>query len=407
MQRMARPALLFALPALFAADWPQWRGPGRDGALPSFQEPKAWPERLTRKWKTNVGLGHSSPIFASGRIYVISRQQDREVVSSVNPEDGKILWSQSYAAPYKMNSAAVKHGQGPKSTPVFAGGKLYTLGISGILSCFDAATGQMRWRKDFSRQFAHTSPLFGTAMSPVVDRGLLIAHVGGNDDGALTAFDAESGEVKWSWKGDGPGYASPLVVDLGGTRQVVTQSQKNIVGVDANSGALLWKIPFTTPYVQNIVTPIAYRDTLIFSGLSKGVMAVTVSKSGAQWSTRELWNNQDVSMYMNSPVLMGDLLFGFSHKNKGQFFCLDAQSGKTRWIGEPRQGDNAAIVVAGERLFLLKDDAELTVARAGPKGFEGMRKYMVAESPTWAHPLILENGVVIKDLDSLAFFSFR
>jgi hypothetical protein len=135
-------------------------------------------------------------------------------------------------------------------------------------------------------------------------------------------------------------------------------------------------------------------------------MAVAVKKTGSQWSTQELWNNQDVSMYMNSPVLSGDLLFGFSHKNKGQFFCIDARTGATKWLGDPRQGDNAAMLIAGERLFLLKDDAELIIARANEKAFEPIRRYPVADSPTWAHPLLLEKGIVVKDAESLAFWSF-
>ena len=399
-------ASLLLAPLLFSADWPQWRGPTRDGSLPSFREPKVWPEKLTRTWKIAIGQGHSSPIFAAGKIYLLSRQQDKEVISAIQPEDGKILWSQSYAAPYKVNPAATAHGQGPKSTPVFANGKLYTLGISGILSCFNAASGEVVWRKDFSKQFQQTSPLFGTAMSPVVDNGLLIAHVGGNDSGALAAFDVESGEVKWAWKGDGPGYASPVIAASGGVRQVVTQTQQNIVGVDESSGELLWKIPFTTPYVQNIVTPVFFRSTLIYSGLSKGTFGVTLTKAGGRWSTKELWNNQEVSMYMSSPVLSGNLLFGFSHKSKGQFFCLDANTGKTQWVSDPRQGDNAAIVQVGQRLLLLKDDAELIVAPVSAKGFEPLRRYKVADNPTWAHPLVLEKGIVIKDADSLAFWSF-
>jgi outer membrane protein assembly factor BamB len=398
--------LLLAATTLFSADWPQWRGPMRDGSLPSFREPKAWPEKLTKRWKIPVGLGHSSPIYAASRIYVFSRQQENEVVSSINPEDGKVLWSQSYAAPYKVNEAAVKHGPGPKSTPTFADGRVYTLGISGILSCFDAATGEVRWRKDFSKQFKHTSPTFGAAMSPVVDGGLLFAHVGGENEGALMAFDAESGEVKWSWTGDGPGYASPVVVAPSGVRQVVTQTQQNVVGVDAASGELIWQIPFTTPYTQNIVTPVFFRSTLIYSGLSKGTIGATIAKARGQWSTSELWNNQEVSMYMSSPVLAGNLLFGFSQKNKGQFFCLDANTGKTQWVSDPRQGDNAAILQLGGRLLLLKDDAELIVAQVSAKGFEPLRRYTVADSPTWAHPLALENGIVIKDADSLTFWSF-
>jgi outer membrane protein assembly factor BamB len=406
MRKIASFLLLLA-PVLPGAEWPQWRGPARDGVLPSFKEPGAWPERLNRKWKISAGQGHASPILAGGRIFILARRQNRETVSSVNPEDGKTLWTQSYEAPYRMSAAALKHGEGPKSTPVFSDGKVYTLGISGILSCFEAASGRPVWRKEFSRQFSLTSPLYGSAMSPVVDRGLLIAHVGGNDSGALTAFDAATGEVKWSWNGDGPGYASPLVLDVGGTRQVVTQSQQNIVGVDAGSGALLWKIAFPTPYAQNVVTPVVYRDTLIFSGLGKGVMAVTVSKSGGQWSAKQLWSNQDVSMYMSSPVLSGDLLFGFSHKNKGQFFCLDAKTGATKWTGDPRQGDNAAMVLAGGALLLLKDDGELIVARASGKGFEPARKYTVADSATWAHPLVIDGGIVIKDADSLALWSWH
>ena len=329
------------------------------------------------------------------------------MVSSVNPEDGKVLWSQSYPAPYTMNEAAVKHGQGPKSTPVFADGKLYTLGIGGILSCFDAATGELRWRKEFAKQFPQTSPIFGTAMSPLVDRGMVIAHVGGNDTGALTAFDAASGNVKWSWKGDGPAYASPVIIELSGVRQLVTQTQQNVVGVDVASGALLWKIPFTTPFSQNIVTPVFYGDTLIYSGTQKGTMGAAIVKTGGQWSVKELWSNQEVSMYMSSPVLKGNLLFGFSHRNKGQFFCLDAQTGKTLWTGAPRQGDNASILLAGDLLFLLGNDGELIIARASAKGFEPVRRYTVADSATWASPLLLDSGVVIKDFDSLTFWTWR
>ena len=122
MRSMKVLAFLILAAPLFAAEWPQWRGLARDGVARPFHEPPAWPEQLTKKWKITVGQGHSSPIYAGGKIFVFSRQQDREVLSSVNPEDGKIVWRQSYAAPYKMNQAAVRHGEGPKSTPVFAGG---------------------------------------------------------------------------------------------------------------------------------------------------------------------------------------------------------------------------------------------------------------------------------------------
>ena len=401
--------LLLLLAAGLAAanvdDWPQWRGPHRDGTLSEASAPASWPEHLQPRWKITVGEGHSSPILAAGRIFVFTRQQGNEVVSSIDPSTGRILWQKSYPAAFKMHPAATQHGEGPKSTPVFHDGKLFTFGIGGILTCWDAATGSVRWRKDFSNEYREKWPLFGTAMSPAVDAGLLIAHVGGNDDGALTAFDSGSGAVKWQWKGDGPAYASPIVVDLGGTRQVVTETQNNIVGVSASTGQLLWKIPFTTEYVQNIPTPLLYRDMLILSGLGKGVFAVRPAVKDGKWTAETVWRNPEVSMYMSSPVLGGDLIFGFSHYKKGQFFCLDARTGATQWTSPPRQSDNAAIVIGGENLILLKDDAALVIAKANGKGFEPLRTYTVAGSPTWAHPLVLRHGVVIKDATTLSFWA--
>lgn len=388
-----------------AQDWPQWRGPNRDGVASSFAGIKNWPESLKQQWKITVGTGHASPGIAGKQVFLHTRQQEHEIVSSIDLDTGKLLWQESYPVSYTMHPAATSHGKGPKSTPVLHNGRLYVLGITGILSCFDSKTGKLQWRKEFSGQFKNTSPLFGTAMSPLIVGDLLIAHVGGHDSGALTAFDAATGEVKWSWKEDGPGYASPIVVTLDGVKQIVTQSQSNIISVAAATGELLWRIPFTTAYVQNIVTPIEYKQTLIFSGLDKGTMAVRAVRRGSGWAAEQVWHNPDVSMYMNSPVLKGDFLYGMSHKNKGQYFCMDARSGKTLWTSEGRQGENAAMVLAGDGLLLLSNDAELIVARSSEKGFEQLKKYTVADSPTWAHPVIAGKRILIKDENTLALWS--
>jgi len=404
-KRMLLLLLSIAFSIASGEEWPQWRGPQRDGAVSAADAPASWPEHLQVRWKITVGEGHASPILAGGRIFVFTRLQGKEIASSIDPASGKVIWQQSYLAPFKMHPAAVRHGEGPKSTPVFHDGKLYTFGISGILTCWDGATGAVRWRKEF--QYREKWPAFGTAMSPIVDRGLLIAHVGGNDDGALTAFDATSGEVKWQWKGDGPAYASPVVADFGGIRQVITETQNNIVGVSASTGQLLWKIPFTTEYLQNIPSPLLYHDLVILSGLAKGIFAVRPATKDGKWSAETVWRNTDISMYMSSPVLEGDLIFGFSHYKKGQFFCADARTGATKWTSPPRQGDNAAVLISGETLILLKDDAQLVIAKAGGASFEPLRSYTVADSPTWAHPLILKNGVVIKDATTVAFWSIK
>jgi len=394
---------LAAFTLLTASDWPEWRGPHRDGVV--SEEPTTWPEKLNLKWKTEVGIGHASPVMAAGSIYDFARQGDQETVLSIDPSNGKIRWKQQYAAPYTMNPAAVSHGEGPKATPLYANGKLYTFGISGILSAFDAETGKPLWRLDFVRQYKDGAPDFGTSASPILDNGLLIVHVGGTKLGALTAFDPGTGTVKWSWDGDSPAYASPIVVNLGGVRQVVTQSHSNIVGVAAASGKLLWKIPFKTSYDQNIVTPVLYKDTLIFSGIDKGVFAVRLVKKNDAWSAETVWQNKDVSMYMNSPVLSGDLLFGFSHLKKGQLFCLDARTGATLWTGSPRSGDNAAMLASSTTLYALTPDAQLLIARPTAKSLGEIRRYEVAGSATWAHPVVLSDGFLIKDLKTLARWS--
>jgi outer membrane protein assembly factor BamB len=391
---------------LQAGDWPQWRGPERDGRLGVEGAPRAWPPGLAPAWKVDVGEGHASPVVVGDRVYVFSRQDEKEVVQALELAAGTPVWRQAYPAPYRMNPAATSHGKGPKSTPVVADGRVCTFGISGILSCFDAASGRLLWRKEFASQYGQTSPLYGVAMSPLVEGGHLIAHVGGPGNGALTAFDAATGEVVWAWKGDGPGYASPVVADIAGERQIVTFTESFLVGVSAERGELRWKLPFTTSYVQNAVTPIVSGDTIIYSGLDHPVRALKVVKSGTTWTTQSAWENDAVAAYMSTPVLVGGRLFGLSQRKRGQFFCLDAASGETVWLSEGRQGDNAAVLTGGGEVFFLTTGSELIVAPQEGEAFAPVRRYLVAESATWAHPVILNDGVLVKGKETLALLRF-
>ncbi len=393
--------------AVTAGDWPQWRGVHRDGTLDQVRLPAELPQKLNRQWSVKVGSGHSSPVLSQGRLFVFARDGSDEIVYALDPASGKTIWKQSYPAPYRVNFAAASHGPGPKSTPVAQDGKLVTLGISGILACWDMKDGHSIWRKEFGKEYKETSPTFGTAMSPIVDNGTVIAHVGGEDSGALTAFDLNSGAVKWRWNGDGPGYASPIIATLAGVRQVVTQTQKFITGLRADTGQLLWRIPFTTNYTQNIVTPLVYKDTLIVAGLGNPTAGMRVAGNGATFSIAKLWDNAQAPMYMSSPVLANGTLFGFSNKNKGQFFAMDPASGKVLWTSPPRQGDNAALEIGGQILFALKDDAELLAIRTAPGGFELQRTYKVADSSTYAHPVITDAGVFVKDTQSVSLWTWR
>ena len=404
-RRLLIVSVLAAVPAGMAAqgtaDWPQFRGPNRDGSVPSFTEPKAWPERLTQKWRVEVGDGYATPILVGDRVYAFARQGTNEVMHALDAASGKPIWQQRYAAPVTINPAAKAHGPGPKATPTFAGGRLYTLGMGGIVTAFDAASGKIVWQKPAGPVL----PLFGTALSPLVDRGLAIVHVGGHNQGALTAFDAATGTVKWTWNGDGPAYASPIAVDVGGMRQIIAQTQDNVVGVSAADGRLLWRRPFTTEFTQNIITPIVIGDTVLIAGYQKPTAAFRVVKNGEQWRTENAWQNEAISLYMANGVVVGDALFGLSHRNRGQYFLLDVKTGKTLWTGMPRQAENAAIAHAGNVVFSLEDDGELIVGRVNGSKFDEVRRYKVSDTATWAQPAISGSRIFVKDASAITLWT--
>ena len=390
-------------PALSKVEgWSQWRGPARDGVASTLTVPTAWPAQLTKRWQATVGLGHASPVVSGNRIVIHSRQGNREVVAAYDLQSGKQLWQDGVDAPYTMNSAATGHGPGPKSTPAIAGGRVFTLGISGIFSAHDLATGKLLWRK----HAPPAPPEFGTAASPLVDGSNVIVHLGGTGGGALTAMDVATGAVTWRWAGDGPAYASPVVATLAGTRQVITQSQNKLVSVDAAGGQLLWEVALKTPYEQNSVTPMIVGDLVIYAGLENPTIALRIAKTGGKWSTTPAWRNEEVAMYMSSPAMSGTAVYGLSTKNRGQFFALDAATGKTLWTTPGRQAENASIVRAGEYLLLATTNSELVVARANPARFEEVKRYSVADSAMWAHPAFAGRTIIVKDVDTLIVWGF-
>lgn len=383
--------------------WPQWRGVNRDGAA-NFTIPAAWPDKLNLKWKVDVGIGYAAPITVGDRVFSFSRQGEDEVMRALDATTGKTVWETKYNATFKPNPAATsKHGTGPKSTPTYADGRLYSLGMAGTLTAFDAASGKQLWQK--LRPGVDT--LYHTGMSPIVDGNLVIAHIGGHNAGALTAFDVRTGEAKWAWDGDGPGYGSPIIAELGGTRQVITTTQDNLVGVSAANGTLLWRRPFSVRATRNAITPIVHNQVVIVSGLGLPVTGFRVINKGGQWVSEDVWVNNDISMDMSTGVVIGDSLYGFSAKNSGQYFAVDANTGQTQWLSAPRIAENAAVVRAGNLWFMLDTEAQLSVARANPKEMEVLKRYTVADSATWAQPVLSGQRVFIKDLSTISLWTLN
>ena len=385
-------------------DWPQWRGPRRDGTLVAFTPPKAWPDALTQRWKITIGEGYATPIVVGNRVYQFSRQGENEMLRAIDAASGKVVWEQSYAAPFEMTSGTRRHGPGPKSTPTYANGRLFTFGMSSIITAWDAATGKQLWRKPSGP----LQPEFHTAMSPLVDGAQVILHVGGENKGALTAFDPETGAVKWEWTGDGPAYGSPIIAEFGGTRHLLVFSQQNFVGVNPSNGELLWSVPFESRSTTNSITPLVIGNTVVVSGQGKPLTAYTISNKGGKWTADLAWENPQLSMSFSNGVVVGDAIFSMSPLNSGQFFWADVKTGKTLWVSEPRQGGNAAITRSGDLLFVLKDDGTLMVGRATPgAAFEPLKSYTVATSATWAPPVISGNRIFVKDVETLALWTLN
>ena len=385
-----------------AQDWTQWRGPTRDGTVTGFDAPASWPEGLTRQWSREVGLGYATPLLLGDRLYLFTREGDDEVLQALDAASGETIWRTAYDASFQMNPATNPHGEGPKSTPAYADGRFFTLGISGIVSAFDAESGERLWHKSAGP----VEPLYHTAMSPLVVGDLVIFHVGGHDAGALTAFDAATGDVRWALEGDGPAYGSPQLFEIDGTRHVVTLTQTRHVGVSVETGALLWERPFVTPYDTTSQTPLRHGDIVIETGMEMGITGFRVAPAaGGGWTTEDVWHTDEVTLHMTNGVIADGVLVGLSQRNSGQYFGLDLDTGEVLWTSPPRQAENAAILRSGDTIVSLQDDAQLLVLRHGRTEFDPIARYDVADSATWTQPTLAGNRLYVKDVDTLTLWT--
>jgi outer membrane protein assembly factor BamB len=386
-------------------DWTQWRGPARDGVIASFTPPATWPDALVKRWSVEIGTGYATPIVVGDRVYQFSRIGEHETMTAFDAATGKLLWQDGYPAEFTMNNVAAAHGKGPKSTPTFFDNRLYSIGMTGTVTAWDAESGKPLWRKpgDPKNVPATTTHAF----SPLVDGGSVIFHLGGDNNGALTAFDLVSGAEKWKWTGDGPGYGSPVMTDAAGVRQLVTITQGKVVGLEASTGALLWERPFAGPAKINAMTPVVWNGLVIVSGSGGPSVAFTIGRTGAQWSTETTWENTDLRVSFSDAIVAGDALIGLSQRNSGQYVGVDLTSGKTLWTSEPRQGAKSALQRAGNVIFILEADGELVVARESKTAFDVVKRYTVADQETWSQPAISGNRIFVKDVSTLTLWTLN
>lgn len=376
-------------------DWPQWRGPNRDGKVSGFTAPQTWPTALKPSWKATVGLGDSTPALVGDKLYVFARQGEHEVTLCLDAATGKKLWEDRYATPAISGPDARQHA-GPRSSPAVGEGKVVTLGVNGVLSCLDASSGKVLWRNE---KFTAV-PRFHTAVSPMIVEGLVVVQLGSETKGAVVAFELATGAIKWTWDGEGPMYASPVLLTAEGVKQIVTLTSKSVVGLALTDGKLLWRVPFEPKgMAYNAATPIVEGPTVIVTGAGRGTKALRIEKQGDGFVAKEVWSNPGVATAFNTPVLKDGLLFGLS--DKGVLFCLDAKTGKTAWTDTTKRDRFGAIVDAGSILVALPGNAELVAFKPDATRFDLVARLKVADTPIYAHPVIAGNRIFIKELDAV------
>ena len=382
--------LLFAH-GICAQDWPQWRGANRDNKIVGFAAPKEWPKELTKKWQVTVGLGEASPLLVGDKVYVFGRQGGDEVTLCLDAATGKEIWKDKYAA-----QAADKQASGfpgPRSTPAVAEGKVCTLGVRGVVSCLDAATGELVWREDKDKK---DHPTWYTSTSPIIADGMCIVFLK-----SLTAFDLKNGKAKWTCPGGAP-YGSPVLMTVDGTKQIVTPTgSNNLVGVNLADGKSLWQVKLVGgSYFPNYSTPLIDGPNVYYSvtggtGAKGYTTALKIEKKSDAFTATELWKKNVSAAAYHTPLFKDGLIFGVNPRNN--FFCLDAKTGDELWSDTKERGKCGSILDAGPVLLSLTSDSKLVVFKASNKEYMEVAKYTVSSAETWSVPIIAGNRVFVKD----------
>ncbi len=388
---------------VFAADWPQWRGPGRDGV---------WREKgivrnlegLSVLWRTEIANGYSGPTVAEGQVFITDRMTSPDQVERVHCFDaatGKQIWSHAYECKYQK----VGYPDGPRAGVTISDGRAYSLGTTGRLFCFNAANGNVIWDKDLKAEYGIKLPIWGIAAAPLAEDDLLIVHIGGKNNACLVAFDKVTGEEKWRALDDRASYSAPIIIKQADKRVLVCWTGDSVAGLDPATGKLYWQHPFTpSKMVLNIATPVFENGYLFVSGFYDGSLLLKVDPD--RLAVKKVWrrigkserDTDSLHCCISTPVIQGDYIYGVD--SYGEFRCLDLHTGDRVWESlEPVPKDrwsNIHIVRHEDKVWMFNERGELIISKLSPKGFEELSRAKIIE-PTegqlgrrggvcWSHP---------------------
>ena len=381
-----------------ALAWTQWGGPNRNFHTDARGLKDTWPATGPRVvWKRPLGEGYSSPAVEDGVLYVMYGKPRQEVVMAADAETGKTRWE--HATPMTFESDYAREmGNGPYSTPLIAGNRLFTTGVAGRLQCLDKKTGKLLWTQQLWDDHRGSQMMYGYASSPIAFRETIIVPVGGRGK-AVMAFQQADGKVAWA-KGDlGNVYSSPVLINVSGLEQLAVLLDGAVLAMNPHNGDLQWQVPFKADYSIAVSTPVFGPDNLLFvsSEYNAGSKVIELKRNGLQTSATELWSSNRLRLHHGNAIRIGDIIY-FSNGGKGSqaiLSAVDMRSGKIHW--QQRTIEKATFVWANQKLITLDQDGNLMIAYPSPQGFKISAKAPLLTRLSWTPPVLVGTRLYIRD----------
>lgn len=391
-------ALAHVVLAQSAANWPQWRGPNRDGISKETGLLKEWPtEGPALVWKASgAGGGYSSFSVANGKLYTMGLRGDREFVVAFDVATGKEAWATPHGSAFRND-----RGDGPRGTPTVDGDRVYALGGSGDLTALDARTGKVVWSKNVLKEFGGSNITWGISESPLVLGNKVLVNPGG-PGASIVALNKDTGAVIWKSQSDKAGYSSAIPVEINGATQVVFFTAERAVGLDAKDGKLLWEYGRPANNVANVATPIARANRVFISsdyGTGGGVVEIKADNKA-----QEIWFTKDMRNHHSSSVLIGDYLYGFS---SNMLAAVRFDTGEMAW--RDRSVGKGSLVFADGNLYCFSENGVVGLVEASPSGYKEKGRFRIAQGnlPTWTHPVVVGGRLYLRDQDTIYAYDVK
>jgi outer membrane protein assembly factor BamB len=376
------PSLLAGMAAVYAEDWPQFRGPNRDAVWNETGLLKSFPaEGLKVLWRKPVSWGWSSPVVVQGRVFitdaVLAQPDAKERLQCFDESTGDLLWTYAFEVAYPDWAFDPEHGSGPTTTPIVEAGKVYMLGRSGPVYCFDAQNGVVIWEKDLGKEYQIRELM--CRPSPLIEENLLILFTGAKPEACVLALDKETGKEVWKALGDSVSNSSPLIVVAGGKRQLIVWTGESVTSLNPLTGETYWREPMVTTTNDSTATPVVQKNRLLISGLMLELDETQPAAKIVWPETRHV--SQRVLSNTSSPLLQGDYVY--SAKSSGELVCLEAETGKLVWeashVTDLGMGASIHLTPCGDKVLLLTDKGDLILAKLSPQGYQEISRTHLLE----------------------------